>query len=61
MWWRSKPQIQSSAIRQQTEPATISPAEQYQTSQANRELETYQEDMQTLRNENALSSAGRTI
>lgn len=56
-----KPQIQSSAIRQQTEPATISPAEQYQTSQANRELETYQEDMQTLRNENALSSAGRTI
>lgn len=57
----TKPQIQSSAIRQQTEPATISPAEQYQTNQANRELETYQEDMQTLRNENALSSAGRTI
>lgn len=57
----TKPQIQSSAIRQQTEPATISPAERYQTSQTNRELETYQEDMQTLRNENALSSAGRTI
>jgi hypothetical protein len=60
----SKPQVQSSAIQNlqpQTPTSTISPAERYQTSQINKEIDTYDKDMQTLRNENALSSAGRTI